>query len=60
MYNSFVRPHLEYAVQYWSLHYAKDIAVLGVQCKATKTIPLLRNKPDKESLSRLNFFFFSW
>ncbi len=54
MYNSFVRPRLEYAVQYWSLHHAKDIAKLGVQLRATKMIPSLRNKTYEERLSHLN------
>ncbi len=28
LYNSLARPHLKYAVQFWSLHLAKDIAKL--------------------------------
>ncbi len=44
MYISLVRLHLEYAVQFWSLHHAKDIVKLeAVQRRAMKIIPYLRN-----------------
>ncbi len=58
MYNSLVRPHLEYAVQFWSPYHAKDIAKLeAVQRRATKMIPSSRNK-SYENLVRLNLFSF--
>ncbi len=55
LYNSLVRPHLEYALQFWSPHHAKNIAKLeGVQHRSTKMIPSLRNKSYEKRLSTLN------
>ncbi len=57
LHNSLVRLHLEYAVQFWSPHLAKDIAELeAVQRRATKMIPSLRNKSYEDRLIRLNLF----
>ncbi len=57
MYIRLVRPHLEYAVQFWSPHHAKDIAKLeAVQRRATKMISSLRNKSYEERLARLDLF----
>ncbi len=57
MYISLVRPHLEYAVQFWSPHHAQDMAILeAVQHRATKMIPSLRNKSYNERLARPNLF----
>ncbi len=56
-YISLVRPHLEYAVQFWSPHHGKDIAKLeAFQRRVTKMIPSLRNKSYEERLARLNLF----
>ncbi len=45
LYISLVRPHLEYAVQFWSPHHTKNIAKLAaVQRRATKMITSIRNK----------------
>ncbi len=47
---------MEYAVQFWPSHHAKDITKLGVQRRATKIIPSLRNKSYEERLSTLIMF----
>ena len=57
LYNSLVRPLLEYCVQAWCPYYQKDIAKLErVQHRVTKMIPSLRNKSYEERLKELNLY----
>ncbi len=57
LYISLVRPHLEYAAQFWSPPHAKDIAKLeAVQRRATKMIMSLRNRSYEERMAQLNLF----
>ena len=55
LYLALVRPHLDYAAQFWSPYYRKDIDFLEVvQRRMTKMIQGLRNLPYRERLRRLN------
>lgn len=54
LYKSYVRPHLEYAVQAWSPHLRKDIeAIERVQRRATKLPSELKDLPYEERCKRL-------
>src|SRR5215813_11252394 len=57
LYKSLVRPHLEYAVQFWSPHYRNDInCIEKVQRRATKMIESMKDKTYGERLSCLNMY----
>ena len=52
-----VRPHLEYAVQAWSPHLKKDIALLErVQGRATKLIPCIRHLSYADRLKETKLY----
>ena len=52
-----MRPHLEYAVQFWSPSLRKDIERLeAVQARAAKLIPSIRHLGYVRRLERLNLY----
>ena len=57
LYNALVRPHLEYAGQFWAPSMRKDIERLeAVQARATKLIPSIRHLGYHRRLARLNLY----
>ena len=54
LYLTYIRPHLEFAVQAWSPHQKSDIAILEqVQHRATKTIESIKHLPYEQRLQLL-------
>ena len=54
LYTSLVRPHMEFAVQFWSPHLRGDVNKMErIQHRATKMIPELRNKDYPQRLEEL-------
>ena len=57
LYTTLVRPHLEYAQTVWSPHLKKHINVLeGVQRRATRILPSLKELDYKQRLTKLNLY----
>ena len=57
LYRLYVRPHLEYCVQFWAPINMKDADMLEeIQRRATKMIPSLGNLSYEERLKRFGMF----
>ena len=55
LFNGYVRPHLEYCVQFWSPYLKKDTECLEkVHRKATKLVKALKNGPHADRLAVLH------
>jgi len=54
LYKSFVRPHMEFAIQVWSPYLKRNIECLErVQCRATKLVKEFRKMSYEDRLCKL-------
>ena len=57
LYKTYIRPHMEFAVQAWNPYLKKDIECLEkIQHRATKLVPELRNLEYRDRLRELNLY----
>ena len=57
LYNSYVRPHLEYCIQAWRPYHRCDIDMLEtVQRRVTKLVPSLKRLSYEDRLNALNMY----
>lgn len=57
LYNSYVRPHIEYCGPSWSPYYAQDLDILErVQRRGTKLIPGIRELEYEDRFRELDMF----
>ena len=57
LYRSYVRPHLEYCIQFWTPINVKEADMLdGIQRRTTKMVPSLGNLSYEKRLKKLGMF----
>ena len=58
LYSPYITLQLDhtYCAQFWGMHYKKDIALEKVQRRATRLIPIIRDRSYEDIIKMLNLF----